>query len=211
MSSGGGGSSSGGDESSSVASSGGGSDDDEDEEHKDLAKRRAAKLDALAEEVSEKEKALAENKTDDMREKLLETNEDMNFAPSLKRKKLQSDDENQNKSLLTSLMASKTPPHEFSKKLDLKPTKGKIIFPTNAEDQSGWQPPEGARHPNEGAFLVELDNFDIAKASNGQGNNTIAIKFHAPIEAKRFRYVYYISIWVFVYTLPLDVPAVMCC
>jgi len=36
---------------------------------------------------------------------------------------------------------------------------------------------------------LELPDFDIAKSQVGQGNNTIAIKFTSPTDAKRFRYV----------------------
>ena len=163
-----------------------GSDEEEDNKQ-ELARLRAAKLDALQEEIDEKEKAMAEEdnntKEENMREKLLEKNEDMDFAPSLKRKKLDTADD-QNKSLLTNMMATTTPPHDFSKKLDLKPGKGKIVFPVG--DQPWWKPPDGAAHPNEGAFLVELEDFDISKASNGKGSNTIAIKFNAPSDSKRF-------------------------
>jgi hypothetical protein len=175
-----------GDESSVDASSGGSSEDEEDNQA--LVRRRAAKLDALRDEVEEKQQAMAaqENKEEDMREQLLAKNEDLDQGPSLKRKKLQSADD-QKKSLLTNMMATQTPPHDFSKKLGLKPHKGKNVFPSTP-DQPWWTPPDGASHPNDGAFLVELEDFDISKASNGHGNNTIAIKFNAPSDAKRFRY-----------------------
>jgi hypothetical protein len=81
-----------------------------------------------------------------------------------------------------------TPPHEFSEKLELKPWKGKTLFPSVA-DEIQWTPPEGVADPNKGAFLVELEDFDISRAQNGSGNNTLVVKFHAPSDSKRFRFV----------------------
>jgi hypothetical protein len=36
-------------------------------------------------------------------------------------------------------------------------------------------------------MTLELADFDIAQAQLGHGNNTIAIKFTSPSDAKRFR------------------------
>jgi len=88
-----------------------------------------------------------------------------------------------------------TPPHDFSEKLELTAVKGKVLFPSsNTADQSGrvttnefqWSPPEGVFSPNDGAFEVELPDFDVTRAETGQGNNTVAIKFTAPTDSRRF-------------------------
>ena len=162
-------------------------DDEEGVENQlTIEQRRMAKLEALRDEVEEAKLAVVaeEEKEENLREQLLATNEDMEFGPSLKRKKLQEPTEG--KTLLTSMMKMQTPPHDFSEKLGLKPWKGKVLFPTN-QDETRWSPPTSAEGPNDGAYLVELDNFDITKAQQGSGNNTLAIKFNAPSDSKRFR------------------------
>jgi hypothetical protein len=177
----------GGDESPVDDESDIGSDEEEEEEHTKF-ERRAAKLEALRDEVETQKQAMVkdETKQENMREQLLATNADVDLGPALKRKKLEKrvDD---GSALLTSMMKNQTPPHDFSEKLGLKPWKGKVLFPSTP-DESKWTPPETATGPNDGAFLVELENFNIEEASNGTGNNTVAIKFNAPSDAKRFRY-----------------------
>jgi hypothetical protein len=173
-----------GDDDSSVSE--GDSISDEEEDEQTLQERRMAKLDALRDEVDEAKKAMVaeQAKEEKLRSNLLATNEDVTSGPSLKRRKLQ-DSEGQGG--LIGNMKIDTPPHEFSEKLDLKPWKGKTLYPSTA-DEVQWTPPEGMESPNKGAFLVELEDFDIAKAQNGTGNNTVVVKFHAPSESKRFRY-----------------------
>eukprot|EP00980_Cylindrotheca_fusiformis_P004764 scaffold1019_cov123-Cylindrotheca_fusiformis.AAC.4 len=157
---------------------------EEEEDEQTLQDRRNAKLDALRDEVEEAKKAkVAEQaKEEKLRNNLLATNEDATLGPSLKRRKLQ---DTEDEGGLISNMKVDTPPHEFSEKLELKPWKGKTLFPTSANEVH-WTPPEGMHDPNKGAFLVELEDFDITKAQNGTGNNTIAVKFHAPSDSKRF-------------------------
>ena len=128
--------------------------------------------------------ASEETKAESMREKMLGTNEDIELGPSLKRKRVQGTDDSQD--LLTNMMKTQTPPHEFSDKLEIKAWEGKVLFPS-VPDHKSWIPPQTAKSPNDGAFLVELDDFDISKATNGTGNNTLAIKFNAPTDSKRFR------------------------
>jgi hypothetical protein len=161
-------------------------DSDEDEDQT-LVERRAAKLESLRDEVEEAKQAMVEDETkeENLREQMMATNQDVDLGPALKRKKLQEPEAG--KTLLTSLMKMKTPPHDFSEKLGLKPWKGKVLFPSSP-DETMWTPPQSASNPNDGAFLVELENFDISKASTGAGNNTLAIKFNAPNDSKRFRY-----------------------
>jgi hypothetical protein len=65
---------------------------------------------------------------------------------------------------------------------------GKVLFP-DSPNVSSWSPQSNASHPNEGALTLELPDFDISQAHHGQGNNTLAIKFTSPTDARRFRYV----------------------
>ena len=60
-----------------------------------------------------------------------------------------------------------------------------MLFPNNLSDAAVWNPPEGVYSPNDGAFLVDLEEFDINK-SQSSGNNTVAIKFTSPVDSKRF-------------------------
>jgi hypothetical protein len=161
-------------------------ENDEDNEDEDdpntLHERREAKLAALREEVEEA-KQPKESEADALRAQFLATSaEDAidNVGPSLKRKKMEAKEP---KSLIANLSAGATPPHEFSEKLEIK--RGKVLYPITP-DQGRWTPPEGVMTPNDGAFEVEMEDFDMAKAQDGSGNNTLAIKFMAPSDSKRF-------------------------
>jgi hypothetical protein len=163
---------------------------DDEEKEAALADRRAAKLDALRDEVEEKKNAMAtqEQLEEKLRKELLATNDEdgMDEERVLKRKRpLPSQEEGQ--SLLSKMMTSQTPPHEFSEKLGLKSWKGTVLFPVTSEEPT-WSPSPSASNPNDGAFVVPLENFDITKAQNGEGPNTIALKFSAPSDAKRFSF-----------------------
>lgn len=177
------------DDNDDSASEGGESDDgseEEPDEEQTLEQRRAAKLEKLRDEIETKQQAMAEQETKEatMREQLLATNDDIDLGPTLKRKRLQ-ERADTGDALLTSLMKTQTPPHDFSKSLGLSTIKGKILFPS-MPDESRWTPPSAPQNPNDGAYLVELEKFDIGDASNGKGNNTVAIKFNAPGESRRF-------------------------
>ena len=145
-----------------------------------MADRRAAKLEALRDEVQEKKSAMEDQSEEKLRKELLATNEDdgMDVERVLKRKRpLPSQDEGQ--SLLSKMKTASTPPHDFSEKLGLKSWKGTVLFPVTPEEPT-WTPPESASNPNDGAFLVPMEDFDITKAQNGEGPNTLALKFTAP-------------------------------
>lgn len=155
---------------------------EEEEQEPSLNERRAQKLEELREAVKPKE-----SEEEAMRAQLLNEEADVtDTGPSLKRKRTEVTATKS--SLLDNLTNQATPPHEFSKKLELKTWQGKILFPTSANETS-WSPPPSASQPNEGALELELPDFDISQAQHGQGNNTIAIKFTSPTGAKRFRYV----------------------
>jgi len=187
------------------------SDDDDDDDEYDSDNNTAEyKLNKLRDEIKEKKLAKlqefdAREIEERMRNELLAKNDDgmdgMSSQPLLKRKKLgvDADGTTGGPSLLSTMMTAKTPPHEFSDKLELKPWKGKVLFPVSSPDDSDsddeqdrkWVPaPNGYRpkNPNDGAFLVPLEDFDITKIDNNEGPNTLAIKFQAPIDSKRFSF-----------------------
>jgi hypothetical protein len=86
------------------------------------------------------------------------------------------------------MKTAQTPPHEFSEKLGLKSWKGTVLLPVTT-DEPTWTPPDGVSGPtDDGAFLVLLENFDINQAQNGEGPNTVALKFNAPADSKRFSF-----------------------
>ena len=155
---------------------------DEDQRKATMQARREAKLAALREEVEGAKKA-QESQEDVLREQLLQSRDDVDVGPLLKRKREETAADPS--SLIANLTAASTPPHEFSKNVGLSAVRGHVIFPTST-DQAKWTPPAGASGPSDGAFVMELDDFDETKAHNGQGNNTIAIKFMAPSDSKRF-------------------------
>jgi len=136
-----------------------------------------------------------------LRNELLQTadDDDMGHQPMLKRKKLAASGDNdgsnlspsragEGPSLLSKMMTTKTPPHDFSEKLGIKPWKGAVLLPVSP-DEPNWSPPDyRPRNPNDGAFMVALEDFDITKANNGEGPNTLALKFQAPADSRRFSF-----------------------
>eukprot|EP00536_Pseudo-nitzschia_multiseries_P005314 jgi/Psemu1/318621/estExt_fgenesh1_pm.C_990005 len=176
-----------------------------DEDADDLSDVDAAEeeLNALRDEVEEKKLAkeqelVAKQKEEQMRKELLQKadDNDMDYQPLVKRKKLDDNESSilsptrvgEGPSLLSKMMTTKTPPHEFSEKLDIKPWKGKVLLPISPDEPS-WSPPDyKPRDPNDGAFMVELEDFDISKANNGEGPNTLALKFQAPSDSRRFSF-----------------------
>ena len=80
-----------------------------------------------------------------------------------------------------------TPPHEFSKTLDLDNLHGIKLYPQKISDdleRKYWSPPSNATHFTDGSLDLELTNFDSTKLD--VSNNTLAIKFMAPSESSRF-------------------------
>lgn len=175
-------------------------DDDEDEDDEARNQRREAKLAALRAEVAqakaasilaqeeEREKLIAHHLADHKRNDDDGDDED-DMAPTiLKRKRLEPVEEQQSSAaLIANLTATSTPPHDFSKSLELTASRGKVLFPTDPE-QIKWTPPEGVFSPNDGAFCVPLENFDPNHLQTPGYGNTLAIKFAAPADAKRFSF-----------------------
>lgn len=185
--------------------------EEEDEEDVDeatsLFERRQQKLQEMREQVeAEKQRLQQQQQNDDddlLRQELLGVDKEDDTAslqPALKKKKrdiLSDHPENKqpSSSLIANITTTATPPHEFSKSLQL--SGGKVLFPetTTAATAAGaggavvyqkWTPPDGVFSPNDGAFVTKLENFDVHQATAGRGNNTLAIKFSAPTDSKRF-------------------------
>jgi hypothetical protein len=163
-------------------------DMDEDEKERARFEQRAAKLDALRDEVEEQKNAMEQEYKEETRKRnsLLATNEDTMEGVSLIRKRKATEGPAEG-SLLAAMKTVQTPPHEFSEKLGLKSWKGTVLLPVTT-DEPTWTPPDGVSGPNDGAFLVPLENFDINQAQNGEGPNTVALKFNAPADSKRFSF-----------------------
>lgn len=161
--------------------------DEEDQQPVSLADRRAAKLAEFKKEDEESKKE--EQRQEQLRAQLLgdgqKSDEEMDLGPSLIKKRRRNDEESK-VSLIANITSNVTPPHDFSKKLEIKAWEGTVLFPRSKEDGSMWTPPESAFNPNDEALSFELDGFDLAKAKTGKVNNTIAIKYTAPVDSKRF-------------------------
>jgi hypothetical protein len=77
---------------------------------------------------------------------------------------------------------------------------GSILFPLSLSSvassfqsiATSWSPPVDALYPTDRCLEISLPNFDRNNLS-GKAYNTIAIKFTAPAESKRFRFVIYRS------------------
>jgi hypothetical protein len=179
--------------------------DDNDNEEDDISDAEE-ELRALRDEVEEKKLTQAQEldakaNQERLRKELLQKaddDDDINLQPMLKRKKLTDDNNDPSNlspsrtgeapSLLSKMMTTQTPPHDFSEKLGIKPWKGTVLLPVSPE-QPSWKPPDyKPRNANDGAFMVELEDFDISKANNGEGPNTLALKFQAPIKSRRFSF-----------------------
>lgn len=161
------------------------SESDDSEREEDLHRRREEKLQAMRDEVQQAKQA--ERKEEELIAEHLAQGEqeDDTTAPTILKRRLPNESAAPSKSLISNITSAATPPHDFSKSLELTPARGKTLFPTEP-DQIKWSPPEGVFSPLDGAFCVELDNFDANNLSAPTSNNTLAIKFMAPADAQRF-------------------------
>ena len=161
-------------------------DDDEVNQPISLAERRAAKIAELKQELEESKKE--ERKQEEMRGKLLgdvQQDDDMDIQ-IVKRKRADNSTEQDKASLIANIIARDTPPHEFSKKLEIKSWDGTLLFPNKDHTGHTWTPPSSAFNPNDEALWFELEGFDLSNPNSTKSNNTIAIKYMAPSESKRF-------------------------
>lgn len=86
-----------------------------------------------------------------------------------------------------------TPVHDFSKKLGMGAISadGAALFPPpDGDDRRPWSPPDAPRDFVDGCLELALTNLDPSagdgEPASAAGNNTIAVKFHAPKESSRF-------------------------
>lgn len=154
-----------------------------------LYQKREAKLQKLRDEVAKYNKE--DDKEEEMRQAMLGSNESSLLdGPRLtkKRKAVDEDDDGKEASLIDNLTHMSTPPHEFSKKLELKPWEGTTLYPQET-GMGPWTPPPSAMNPNDEALEFKLDKFDMSQ-TRVKGYNTIAIKYTVPSNSKRFRYAH---------------------
>ena len=161
-------------------------DEEELQQPVSLAERRAAKLAQWQEELDETTRE--EREEEEMSERLLgdkQQDDDMDEV-LIKRKRPDFDSDENKASLIANIITQETPPHEFSKTLDIKSGEGMILFPNENHTGHLWSPPSSAVNPNDEALAFTLGGFDLSKANLAQANNTVAIKFMVPSESKRF-------------------------
>jgi len=163
--------------------------DNEEAKHKlKREKEEALRKDMLGEqsttEQTENKKRSRESHEDEADE-----TEDKTFTgPSIKKKRVKSserDDFQPQPSLIANIGGDSTPPHDFSKKMGMSKTSldGTTLFPKDGSIQP-WTPPSKPHDFIDGCLELELCDFD--PMALGEGNNTVAIKFHAPDESSRF-------------------------
>jgi len=172
--------------------SGDGSSEEEsgDEGGASLSERREAKLQQMRNELEErKRKAVEEQEAAEALrlQHLEEANSAISLMPSVKRKKREEGGDKPAMSLIANLQGQTTPTHEFSKDLNMGTdnASGTVVFPTS-DDAASWTPPDTASNPADGALEIQLPDFESLRLQEGSSNNTIAIKFTAPQESKRF-------------------------
>ena len=172
------------------------SDENNDENDKSEKERlRQLKLNRLRDSVQEGLKEEEENEKtlqeqEDHRKQFLVESGAADDSTVIKRKKrnFHTLDQDQAPSLLTNMNHTTTPPHDFSKSLNMSRITGQQLFPqiTPSPSELVWSPPDDAHAPDEGCLELELPNFNLNEAAEGRGNNTIAIKFAAPKDSRRF-------------------------
>ena len=115
----------------------------------------------------------------------------LSTGPSIKKKQRVDtsswDNDKPKPSLIANIGGDATPIHDFSKKLGMSKTSldGSVLFPTD-NTITPWSPPDRPMDFIDGCLQLELPDFDPSTTGLSQGNNTIAIKFHAPQESQRF-------------------------
>lgn len=160
------------------------SEEEEEMDEQEKFERREAKIEKLRKEVEERQMKQSQEEYNPMAPVENEDDDDL-AGVSLTRKNKAA--VAPSASLISNLKAAATPPHDFSSSFEL--TRGEVLFPTeDIRRDEFWTPPDEKRisHPSEGALQLYLENFDLQMAENGTGPNTIAVKFKAPQDSKRF-------------------------
>ena len=177
-------------EGSDTSGVGSSEEESEDEGGTSLLERREAKLQQMRDELEEKKRKAVEEEeaAEALRlQHLEEANSAISLMPSVKRKKREEGGDKPAMSLIANLQGQATPTHEFSKDLNMgkENSSGTVVFPTSI-DVASWTPPDTASNPADGALEIQLPDFESLRLQEGSSNNTIAIKFTAPSESKRF-------------------------
>ena len=168
----------------------------EDQETKKKVKKE--KEEALRKELLGEQSAIQENKKrprgdeDSVEEESDEDGfEETTFTgPSIKKKRVNNpgwDDFQPQPSLIANIGGDSTPPHDFSKKMEMSKSSldGTILFPKDGIQP--WTPPANPYDFMDGHLELQLDDFDPTQLGEyGTGNNTLAVKFHAPDDSSRF-------------------------
>jgi len=158
------------------------------------AKDAKSQKDAEKEEAKQKEEALRRQLLgeDDTKSKKRSLDDGENdeeekssifTGPAIKKKRIDTSEWDEKPSLIANILADTTPVHDFSKKLGMSKVSldGSVLYPDD-NNQQPWSPPDKPMDFIDGSLELELPDFD----TTGMGNNTIAIKFHAPEESQRF-------------------------
>mmetsp|Transcript_27126 Transcript_27126/g.54262 ORF Transcript_27126/g.54262 Transcript_27126/m.54262 type:complete len:540 (+) Transcript_27126:77-1696(+) len=176
---------------------------DSDDNEITVEEKRERKLQALREEVAGTNLALEKRRQEEEEEKILihlgETTDGRStFSENIKKKsRNEFDEEDDQPSLIGKLRERRgapTPPHDFNTALDMSIDTGRMLFPTNpnADPKEGWTPTVPSQSASmfaddgPGPLELKLVQFESARAAMGLGNNTLAIKFTAPDDSKRF-------------------------
>lgn len=167
----------------------------EDQETKQRVKKE--REEALRKELLGEQSAVPETKKrsrDDEESDEDESDEGLEESaftgPSIKKKRVNTagwDDFKPQPSLIANIGGDSTPPHDFSKKMGMSKSSldGTILFPKDGIQP--WTPPTNPYDFLDGHLELQLDDFDPTQLGEyGTGNNTLAVKFHAPDDSSRF-------------------------
>lgn len=172
--------------------------DDNDLTTSEKERRREIKLSKLRNKVNERLKVEQKNEEDIRQQEqhrdgfIREPSKTTDSSINIKRKRDYENIDDEDKyqpSLISKMDNMSTPPHDFSKSLKMNRVYGKELFPANiisGSSNATWSPPDDAHAPDEGCLELELPDFDPSEVEEGKGNNTLAIKFSAPKDSKRF-------------------------
>ncbi len=170
------------------------SDGNNDEEFIERERLRQAKINKLRDDVEEGLKEEQKNEETLLQQEerrnefLRQSSNTLESGITILKKKRNFDSMNkegqQEPSLLVNMNHLTTPPHDFRKSLSMNRVTGKQLFPETAT--SSWSPPDDSHAPDEGCLEMELPDFHLNEAAEGKGNNTLAIKFSAPRDSRRF-------------------------
>lgn len=186
-----------------------GPDDDDDDERKNKVKKRPREEEGTDDTEQQNDDNIVDMQPGDddqiimdgsimaaqLHQQQKSNNNSIISGPSIKKKRLDdipNDNTNPSTSLIANISGGATPIHDFSSKLKMSKTSldGSILFPTTIGEKP-WRPPTNPVNFMDGCFELTLPNFNpnsssSSSSNSSSGNNTLAIKFHAPRESSRF-------------------------